>query len=281
MHFQKVKLKFTSAMKHIVVLFLIAGPVLAFAQPKIVDKVVAIVGDKVVLYSDIEVQYQQLLSQGQSMGEDAKCLLIEQMLLQKMLYTQAEIDSIVVSDEEVEGELDRRIRYFVSMIGSKEKMEEYYNKSLVEIKEDFKSDIKQLLLSERMKSSVVKDAKITPLEVKKFYSEIPKDSLPFFNAEVEVGQIVIKPKVSREQKVFAKEKIIGLKKRVADGENFGTLALIYSEDPGSAQNNGLLGWFNRGEMVSEFEAAAKSKLVILGFIRMCEAFILSPLRSIS
>ncbi len=228
----------------------------AMAQSKLVDKIVAIVGDKIILKSDIEIQYQQFLSQGQAVGENIHCQIMDQMLLQKMLLAQAEIDSIVVSEDEVEGELDRRIRYFISLIGSKEKMEEYYKKTLLEIKEDFRGDIKELLLAERMRSDIIKDIKVTPAEVKQFFREIPEDSLPFFNAEVELSQIVIAPEISEEQKAMAMDKIQKLRERIQEGEKLSTLAIIYSEDPGSAQNGGELGFFNRGEMVPAFEAAA-------------------------
>ena len=239
---------------YFLILSLAAG--IANSQPVLVDHIVAIVGNKIVLRSDIEIQYQQLVAQGQKLPETIRCEILDQMLLQKMLLTQAIVDSIVVGEEEVEGELDRRIRYFIGLIGSKEKMEDYYKKSLIEIKDDFRGDIKQLMLAERMRSQIIKDMKISPSEVKKFFSEIPKDSLPYFDAQVEIGEIVINPKVNQQQKVHAKEKIEKLRERIMAGESFSTLALIYSEDAGTAPNDGELGFFNRGEMVPEFEAAA-------------------------
>lgn len=242
-------------------LFIILISFPLFAQDnesKLLDKVIAVVGDKIILYSDVEIQYQQYLTQGNTEEEEIKCKILEQLLLQKLLLEQALEDSIEVSEDEIEGEIDRRIRYFTSLIGSEDKLEEYYGKTLIEIKDEFREDIREQLLSNRMKSSITASVKITPTEVKKFFNDIPTDSLPYFNAEMEVGQIVIYPKVSKEQKQLAKEKILSIRERIENGEKFSTMAVIYSEDPGSASNGGDLGFVKRGELVSEFEAAAFS-----------------------
>ncbi len=228
----------------------------AEAQPKLIDKIAGIVGDNIILLSDVEIQYQQMLAQDPTLSADVKCQLLDQLMAQKMYLTQAMVDSIEITEEEVETELDRRLRYFMQLIGSKEKLEEYYGKSILEIKDEFREEIREQLLSQSMESRVFKDLKVTPAEVRTFFNEIPEDSLPYFNAEVEVGQIVVFPEVAREQRKLALEKIEDLRKRVIEGEDFETLALIYSEDPGSAAEGGDVGFIERGETAAEFEAAA-------------------------
>lgn len=230
----------------------------SFAQNdrKLIDKILAVVGDEVILLSDIELQYQQMKMENENIPENFKCNLLEEMMTQKMFLQQANIDSLIVSEDEIEGELNRRIQYFISMIGSQERLEEYYGKSTAAIKDEFRKDIRNQLLSKQMRSKIFESVNITPIEVKTFFNKIPKDSLPYFNAEVEVGQIVFKPEISSSQRQLAIDKIEGIAERVEKGEDFGLLALIYSEDPGSAQQNGDLGFVSRGEMVKEFEAAA-------------------------
>lgn len=230
----------------------------AFAQEerKLVDRVEGIVGDNIILHSDIELQYQQMKLEGTDVPDDFKCAILDQMLSQKMLLENAELDSLAVSEDEIEGELDRRVRYFVSMIGSEEKLEEYYGKSIIRIKDEFRTDIREQLLSQKMRSKVLEKVKVTPADVKAFFNAIPKDSLPYFNAEVEVGQIVINPTVNQELKDYTRQSLEGIRERLLKGEDFCILAQLYSEDPGSAEQCGDLGFIKRGEMVTEFEGAA-------------------------
>jgi peptidyl-prolyl cis-trans isomerase SurA len=222
----------------------------------LVDKVLAIVGDNIVLLSDIELQYAQLSAERLDMPVEFKCEILEQMLTQKLFLQQAKVDSVVVSDDEINNELDRRIRYFIGMIGSVEKLEAYYEKSIVEIKDEFRKDIAEQMLAQKMQTQIFGTIKVTPSEVKSFFNDIPEDSLPYYNAEVEVMQIVKIPEVSPEQKQLAIEKIEGIFERAMKGEDFAKLAIIYSEDPGSAAKGGDLGFVGRGELVTEFEGAA-------------------------
>ncbi len=227
-------------------------------QPLVIDEVVAVVGGKPVLASDIETQYLQFRMQGNIKGSatETRCAILEGILYNKLLLNQAEVDSITVSDKQVENELDRRIRYFISQIGSKEKLEEYYKKSLFEIKEEFRSIIRDQMRVEMTQNNITKNVKITPSEVRKFFKEMPQDSIPMVNSEFTIGQIVKRPKVGLAEEIAVKEKLRTLRKRIMEGENFSTLAVLYSEDPGSAAKGGEVGLFGRGELYPEYEAIA-------------------------
>lgn len=227
-----------------------------FAQyPKLVDKVVAQVGDRIVLKSDIEFQYIQYQEEGPA-PPALRCRILDGMIAQKLLLLQAEDDSVVISDDEVELELDRRFDYFIQLLGSREKLEEFYGKPVLQLKEDFREDIRSQLLAQRMQGRITGDVRISPAEVRSFFARIPEDSLPYFDAEVELAHIVLIPRPTREQKAFARERAEELRRRILDGEDLGFLAPIYSDDPGSKDEGGDLGCVGRGQFVPEFEAAA-------------------------
>lgn len=226
------------------------------ADTILVDKVVAVVGDKVILLSDIELQYEQLKLE-QDLPLSAKCELLDGILTSKLFLEAAIQDSIAVSEDEVESELDRRISYFISMLGGQEQLEQYYGKSTLEIKNEFREDIKSQLLSQRMQGKIYANVKVGPADVKKFFNSIPSDSLPYFNAEVEVGQIVASPKASELSKELALKKANDVLKLLeTDPDDFCYLASRYSNDPSNADKCGDLGIVGRGEFVTEFEAAA-------------------------
>ncbi len=228
-----------------------------FAQPKVIDQVVAVVANYSILQSDIENQYLQLRQQGGLKSESTqKCQILESILFQKLMLNQAEIDSITVSDDQVETELDRKLRYYIQQFGSEEKFVEFYKKPIIEFKEEFREIVRDQKKIEQVQYNITKDIKITPSEVKKFFNNIPADSLPLVNSEVEVGQIIKNPPVSLEEKQRIKEKLTGLRERILKGEDFSTLAVLYSEDPGSARKGGELGFVGRGELYPEFEAIA-------------------------
>lgn len=228
------------------------------APDSIVDGVVAIIGSKMILKSDIETQYLQYRAQGNITGSasNVKCSIFENTLFQKLILNQAEVDSVEVTDAMVEGELDRRMRYMVSQVGSPDKLEEYFSKSITEIKNDLREVIKDQLMIQDEQSKITKDVTITPAEVKAYYRKLPKDSLPEIGSEMQIGLISKVPVVGEEEKKEVKEKLISLKERVKKGDDFATLAILYSEDPGSAKKGGELGMFKRGEMRPEFEAAS-------------------------
>jgi len=224
----------------------------------LIDQVVAIVGGNIILYSDVENEYMQMLMQGSTTGTGLKCTILEEMMFQKLLLTQAEIDSITVTDKQVDSELDRRMRYFISQVGTKEKLEEYFKKSILQIKEDMREKIRDYLLIQNVQSKLTQDVKITPSEVSDFFKSIPPDSLPLIGSQIEVAQITKMPVISDAEVNNVKAKLTSIRDRVLKGEDFATLANLYSEDPGSMTKGGELGFVGRGELYPEFEAAAFS-----------------------
>lgn len=225
-------------------------------ENQMLDKIIAVVGDEIVLYSDLQQQYNQYLAQGYEVSDHTRCLIMEDLLYQAMLIYQAKIDSVQVSDQQVNDELDRRIRFFVSQLGSERQLEEYYKKTIAEIKTEFRELIRQQLIAQTMQGKITEGIKISPTEVKRFYESMPEDSIPLLNATVEVAHIVRYAPVTEEAKNYAKEKILTLKKRIENGENFATLAVLYSEDIQSARKGGELGYVTKAELVPEFARAA-------------------------
>ena len=240
--------------KHILIALLLLSSKI-YCQ-KVIDGVEAIIGNEIILTSDIEAQYQQYLTQGYTNGGEIKCRIIEDLLYQKLLLNQAKIDSLEISEQEIESELEKRIRYFVGQVGSKEKLEEFYGRSIIEIKSEFRDLINDQLLSQRMQVGITAGVKVTPSEVKTYFNNLAKDSLPTVEAEVEISQIVLKPEISVEEKERIKNKLETFKERIIKGEDFKVLATLYSDDPGSAKNGGELGFVGRGDLVPAFEAAA-------------------------
>ena len=227
-------------------------------QPQVIDKVVAVVGKNMVLQSDIENQYMQTRLQGDVAGsaKSMRCQILEELLLQKLMLNQAEMDSITVTDEQVEAELDSRIQYFVNRMGSQEKLEEYFNKSITEIKDEVRRAARENLLQRQVQSKIMEHVVVTPSEVKRFFRELPQDSIPMVSPEYEIVQIVKRPPVSLDEKLRVKDRLYQIRKRILEGESFSTLAVLYSEDPGTARNGGELGLTGKGVWASEFEAAA-------------------------
>jgi len=180
------------------------------------------------------------------------------LLSQKLILNQAKLDSVVVADEEIETQLNARIDRILSyMQGDVSQFEAYYGKSVNEVKEEFRQDLRSQITTERMQATILGDVKITPAEVKDFFSLIPKDSLPYFNSEVELGELIFKPSVNEEERLKAMNKAQELRDRIVnDGEDFAELASQYSEDLGSAKLGGDLGWAKRNTFVPEFEASA-------------------------
>ena len=230
----------------------------AFAQKEIIDKIVAKVGNELVLLSDIEEQYDLIEKERGTLPDGFRCSLVDNLLAKSLLLTHAKLDSIEVSDDEVDAQLSARIEQILAYMNNDlNQFEEYYGQTVSEVREQFREDLQSQLLVQRMRSTIVADIAITPAEVKKFFASIPKDSLPYFNSEVEIGEIVMSPKVNATEKAKAREKLEDLHKRITEGgEDFAKLAEVFSDDPGSGRAGGDLGWQRRGTFVPEFEAAA-------------------------
>jgi len=228
------------------------------AQNKeLIDKVVAYVGSELVLLSEVEEQYALMKERNPEMPEEQKCAILENLMVQKLLVNQAKLDSVVVLDEEVDVQLNARIDRILSMMNNDiSQFEDYYGKSISQVKAQFREDLKSQILAERMQGRATEGMAITPAQVKEFFYSVPNDSLPFFGAEVEVAEIIAKPKVNRVEHARSYDKLEKLKKRIEKGEDFGELATKFSDDPGSGQQGGELGWMKRGTLVPEYEAAA-------------------------
>jgi len=221
--------------------FFSIGILSVFAQPKkvLADKIIATVGDKIVLKTDIENSIIDMQRQGVDVPANGKCLILEQALGIKALVLQAERDSLPVSDEEVDAEIENKVRYFINQYGSKDVVEQIAGKTIYQLKEDFKQTFREQKLAQSMRNKIVDDIKITPTEVKKYFDAIPKDSLPYYESELEVGQIVVYPKASRELENYAIEQLKEYKQQVESGaRDFKTLASLYTDDPGSKENGG-------------------------------------------
>lgn len=226
------------------------------AQKRIVDEVVAVVGDKRILYSDIEQTYLQMKAQGERVSEESKCEILENLLIQKLLLNQSEVDSLTVTESQVDAELDSRMKYFINAIGSVEKLEEYFKKTTIEIKEDLRQEIRDQLLTNKMKAKITEGLTVTPSEVRSFYKSLPTDSLPYINAQVEYNQILAYPKSSEQAIIDVREKLLAIRERITKGESFATLAVIYSEDPGSAVKGGDIGWMAKAEVDPDYAKAS-------------------------
>ena len=242
-----------------VMLIVIIGSVFqAKAQnEKVIDEIAALVGSHPVYWSDVEAQYAQARAQGMK-GDpiELKCGIFENLVFQKLLVYQAEVDSLVVSDEQVNSELDRRLRYYIGQFGSQQKLEEFYDKSLEEFKTELREPLRLELLSQQAQGKIVENVKMTPNETREYFNSLKPDSIPIIPTEYEIGQIVKTPVVGPAQLKEARDKLAALRARIVKGEKFSTLAVLYSEDPGSAAKGGELGFFTRGSMAPEFESAA-------------------------
>ncbi len=226
---------------------------------QVVDKVVAVVGKNIILQSDVEGQYIQYRMQGDIQGNanDMRCAILEDLLFQKLMLNQAEMDSLTVTDSEVEMEMNRRISELVGRAGSQEKLESIFNKSMSEIKEELRRLVKDRMLQDQVRNGILSGVAVTPAEVRNFYRSQPQDSIPMIGEEYEIAQIVKRPPVSIDQKLQVKDQLYQIRKRILDGESsFSTMAILYSEDPGSAKKGGELGFTGRGEFAPEFETTA-------------------------
>ena len=251
-------------------LFLVTNLILLFSSvllsqstpPQILDKIIAIVGNKIILKSEVDMQIQQLMISGTLDNaiktDEIQCEILEDMLLQKLLLMQAEIDSVEVSDDQINNELDRRIRYFTSMFGNVQELEKYYKKSILELKEELREPLKDQLLITTMHDKLVSNVTVTPSEVEKYYKKMPSDSIPIIPAQWEIGVIAIAPSLTQEENNILISKLQDIKKRINNVSDFEVMARLYSEDPATAKNGGETGYFTKGVMEPTFENAAFS-----------------------
>ena len=240
---------------------LIAGSLMCLfinvkAQKPVLDKIVAVVGSNIILLSDLNQQYAIYLNQGNPADEKAKCYFLQQMLVQKLLKQQAEIDSIMVDDTQVDDELDKRMRYQIQRMGGQQRLEEFLQKSVLQYKDEMRPDVKEGLIAQKMQNKITENTTVTPLEVKKYFETYKKDSLPDIGTEVEVGEITLYPKLTKAEKQKFYDKLEAIRLRIKSGEDFSFLAKTYSEDPGSASEGGDYGFIDRTTMVKEFTAWA-------------------------
>lgn len=226
------------------------------AQKKSLDKVAAVVGSSIILQSEIELQYAQYLAQGNPANPDVKCSILQSLLSQKILGQQAIIDSVTVTDDQIDSEIERRLRAMTGRAGGQERLEEFLGRSLIQYKDEIRPDIKEMLVAQKMQAKITENVAVTPLEIKRYFDAIPKDSLPFFNTEVEIAEIFLAPKLNKQEKEVFHDKAEVLRLRIKNGEDFATLARLYSQDPGSAREGGDLGFMDRTSLVKEFAATA-------------------------
>lgn len=221
--------------------FLIVATTVTQAQSAkvVADKILAIVGDRIILYSDIQNTIADAIRNGNQIPDNAQCVLMEQALISKVLMLQAEKDSLPVTEEEIESDLDNRIRKYINVYGSETALVEVAGKSIYQIKEDARETVREQKLAEAMQRKIIENIHITPSEAKAFYDKIPKDSLPYFESELEIGQIVFYPKGNRDLEKFVMDELMNYKRQVEmKVATFEQLAQRFSEDPGSKERGG-------------------------------------------
>lgn len=225
--------------------------------PLVIEKVVARVSGEHIFYSEVQELYHYALAQNPEYDPSLQCDILEQLIVKKLLIDQAEIDSIVVTEVEVEAQLQQRIDYILRQMNNDEaQFMQYYGQTVEEKREEMRAPLKEELIQGKIQRQLINEVDITPKEVVEFFDKIPQDSLPFLPAEVEIAEITTKTRISETVMQTAYDKIEKIRTRIVeDGESFEDLASIYSDDPGSARNGGDLGWAKRGTYVPEFEAA--------------------------
>lgn len=239
------------------IIFSTLVPLVSGAQPQVVDKVIAQVGDEVVLLSNIQEQKLQAIQQGQELDDKSNCFILEEYMFQELLLNQAKIDSIIIPENQVMSEMDNRLRYFEMQMGGREQLEAFYGKSVEEIKEEFYDMIEESMMVQEMERTITSDVKVSPKEVREFYNKLPKDSIPYMNSQVEFARIVFQPKISEKSKQEIIDQLNGFREDFISGsKSFSTYAALYSDDPGSRSRGGEFDFVSKGTFVPEFDAIA-------------------------
>ncbi len=239
-------------------LLMLFAAVSVYGQDNVIDEVVWVVGDEAILKSDVESERLNAQYEGRKFDGDPYCIIPEQLAVQKLFLHQAAIDSIEVSEQEVIGQVERRTNWLIEQVGgSKEKLEEYYNKTSTQIREMLRENIRDGLTVQKMQQHIVGEIKITPAEVRRYFKDLPQDSIPFVPTQVEVQIVTLEPKIPLEEVERVKKTL----RDYTDGINYGkmsfaTYARFYSEDPGTARRGGELGFMGKGELVPEYANVA-------------------------
>jgi peptidyl-prolyl cis-trans isomerase SurA len=228
----------------------------SLAQDKIVDQIVAIVGQNIIMKSDIESMYMQQQAQGIVSDGDMKCEILEDFLVEKLLLAEAQLDTTIeVTDSQLNQNLDQRMQYFVQHLGSEKAVEEYFQKPIVQIKADLEEVLRNQSMTSQMQGKIIDKVQVTPAEVRYYFRNLKESEIPMIEPQVEYAQITLVPPIELEEENRIKTRLRELKKRVEDGDNFATLAVLYSED-GSATNGGELGYTGRAQLDPAYAAAA-------------------------
>ncbi|MCX6239344.1 MAG: peptidylprolyl isomerase, partial [Bacteroidia bacterium] len=226
-------------------------------QDKVIDQIVAVVGSNPILKSDIETQAISNQASGMTTLGDAKCEILEQLLEQKLLLAEAELDTLItVTDNQINQQMDRRLNYFIENIGSEKEVEKYFNKPINQLKAEMSETIKEQLKTEQMQTKIISKVTATPSEVRQFFRQLPSKEIPEIGSQLEYAQITVLPAITEKQDLEVKAKLREFKKRVENGDNFATLAIMYSEDPGSARNGGEMDYVGRAMLDPAFATEA-------------------------
>jgi peptidyl-prolyl cis-trans isomerase SurA len=236
---------------------IISAQQISNAQDKVIDQIVAVVGSNPILKSDIETAAIQAQAQGVTTEGDQKCEILEQLLEQKLLLAEADLDTmIIVSDNQINQQMDRRMNYFIENIGSEKEVEKYFSKSINQLKAEMSETIKEQLKTEQMQAKIIAKVTATPSEVRQFFRQLPSKDIPEITSQMEYAQITILPAITEKEDLEVKAKLRDFKKRVENGDNFATLAIMYSEDPGSARNGGEMDYVGRAMLDPAFATEA-------------------------
>ena len=239
-------------------LLMLFAAVSVYGQDNVIDEVVWVVGDEAILKSDVESERLNAQYEGRKFDGDPYCIIPEQLAVQKLFLHQAAIDSIEVSEQEVIGQVERRTNWLIEQVGgSKEKLEDYYNKTSTQIREMLRENIRDGLTVQKMQQHIVGEIKITPAEVRRYFKDLPQDSIPFVPTQVEVQIVTLEPKIPLEEVERVKKTLRDYTDGINSGKmSFATYARFYSEDPGTARRGGELGFMGKGELVPEYANVA-------------------------